>query len=94
MLERAFAAVREEYVAAGKSALHDRLRSLLWEDPVETTYKELGANLKLSEAAVKMAVVRLRRRIRLALFEEIAGTVRRKEDVEDEYRHLMTVLRE
>lgn len=93
-LERAFATVRDEYVAAGKSVLHDRLRSLLWEDAVETTYKELGACLKLSEAAVKMAVVRLRQRSRLALFDEVARTVPRKEDVEDEYRHLMAVLRE
>lgn len=93
-LERAFAAVRDEYGAAGKSVLYDRLRLLLWEDAVETTYKELGAHLKLSEAAVKMAAVRLRRRCRLALFDEIARTVLRKEDVEEEYRHLMAVLRE
>lgn len=92
-LDRALAAMREEYAAAGKRELHDGLRSLLWENAGAERYQDLAARLGMTEAAVKMAVVRLRRRCRMALLEEIACTVRRREDVEDEYRHLLDVLR-
>jgi RNA polymerase sigma factor (sigma-70 family) len=93
LLERALLAVRREYGAAGKTALHDELRGLLWEEAGRESYGELGARIGMTEPAVKMAVVRLRRRCRQALLEEIARTVRDPEEVEDEYRHVVAVLR-
>lgn len=91
-LDQALGSVRVEYAAAGKSELHDRLRSLLWEDPQET-YAALAARTGMTEAAIKMAVVRLRKRCRQALLDEIARTVGRSEDVEEEYQHLLAALR-
>lgn len=92
-LERALVAVRAEYSAAGREVLHDALRSVLWDEVTTETYAQLGARLGMTEAAVKMAVVRLRRRCRLALADQVARTVRRTEDVAYELEHLIAVLR-
>lgn len=92
-LDRALAAVRREYVAAGKAQWHDELRSILWEEPGEETYRQLGTRLSRTEAAVKMAVARLRHRCRRALMEEIGRTVSNPADLEEEYRHLVESLR-
>jgi len=48
-----------------------------------------GAN----ENAVKQAFHRLRQRYRVLLREEIAHTVAQPGDIEDELRHLVSVLR-
>ena len=56
------------------------------------TYAELGAELNLSEPAVKTAVHRLRNRYRELLKAEVAGTVATPGDVEDELNALRASL--
>ena len=56
------------------------------------SYTEIAVRLGLTEGAVKSAVYRLRQRYQSLLREEIARTVATGEDVEDELRHLFTVL--
>jgi RNA polymerase sigma-70 factor (ECF subfamily) len=46
----------------------------------------------MTEAAVKMAVHRLRRRYRHLLRAQIAQTVASPEEIEDEIRHLFAAL--
>lgn len=92
-LERALVNVRAEYAAARKADLHDALRTMLWEESGEVTYGELATRLGMSEAAIKMAVLRLRQRCRQALMTEIARTVVHRDDLEGEYRHLIAALR-
>jgi hypothetical protein len=53
-------------------------------------YAEIAARLDLTEAAVKMAVHRLRARYREILMTEIAETVSSPEEVEQEIRHLFS----
>lgn len=91
-LGQALDAVRAEYSLAGKAELHDQLRALLWEDSSET-YLKLSARFNMTEAAVKMAVLRLRKRCRQALLELIRQTVHDRADIEDEYHHLVQALR-
>ena len=52
-----------------------------------------AAELETSEAAVKMAVTRLRRRFGRLLREEIAQTVEDEAEIDDEVRHLLSVVR-
>lgn len=92
-LERALSRVHADYIAAGNAVVYDQLRSILWEDPKAETYADLGARLGMTEAAVKMAVMRLRRRCRESLRHEVAQTVAESGDVEEEWRHLLASLR-
>lgn len=55
-------------------------------------YKEVAEELGMSEAAVKVAVHRLRRRFGRLLREEVARTVENPEKVDDELRFLLSVL--
>jgi RNA polymerase sigma-70 factor (ECF subfamily) len=56
-------------------------------------YREIAAALGLSDGAVKTAVHRLRERYGRLLREEVAETVSSPDDVDEEVRHLLNVLR-
>jgi len=53
---------------------------------------EVAARLGVSEASLKWAVHKLRQRYRELVREEIAQTVSSAEEVDDEIRHLFSVL--
>jgi RNA polymerase sigma-70 factor (ECF subfamily) len=84
--------LREEYAALGKAAFFDVLKEIHPADRDAPSYAEIGDRFGMSEVAVKSAVQRMRRRHRELLREEIAHTVTRPEDVDEEIRHLRTVL--
>ena len=81
--------VKQEYVAAEKSALFDHLKGFLTGDSDDVPYAEAARTLGMSEGAVKVAVHRLRRRFRDALVKEIAETVSDPADIDAEIRHLL-----
>lgn len=62
-------------------------------DQAGASYTETGASLGISEAAVKMAVSRMRRRYGQLLRDEISQTLDAGEAVEDEIQYLISVLR-
>jgi RNA polymerase sigma-70 factor (ECF subfamily) len=68
------------------------LKGFLLEDKGSVSYDEAAVRLDVSVAAVTSAIHRLRGRFRALLFEEVANTVERQEDVEQELRHLLAVL--
>jgi RNA polymerase sigma-70 factor (ECF subfamily) len=68
------------------------LKEFLFSDKGETSYAEAAARLGLSESATKSAIYRLRRRYGALFSEEIAQTVERPEEVDDEIRHLLAAL--
>jgi DNA-directed RNA polymerase specialized sigma24 family protein len=88
LLERAMCQLREEYVASGRARLFEYLQSCLVREESALPYSQVAARLNLTEAAVKMAVHRLRARYREILRAEIAHTVSSREEVEEEVRHL------
>jgi len=88
LLERTMSALREEYVASGRARLFEHLQNCLARDESALSYAEIAAQLKLTEAAIKMAVQRLRNRYRELLRREIAETVSTAAEVEEELRHL------
>jgi len=91
LLEQALARLRLEYAGQGKEALFEQIKTTLTEDRGRVAYPVLAARLKMSEAAVKMAVHRLRQRYREGLRAEIAQTVATPGEIEDELRHVMGV---
>jgi RNA polymerase sigma factor (sigma-70 family) len=91
LLERVLVLLRDEYARAGKVALFTHLSGCLPGTQAHLCYPTAGSALKLSEGAVRMAALRLRRRYGELLRGEIARTVASPEEVDEELRHLMEV---
>jgi len=85
-------ALRSEMEEAGKSELFEALRGSL-PGGDESPREEIAARLGMSVGAVKVAVHRLRQRYRQLLRAAIAETVSSEEDLDDEMRYLVEVLR-
>jgi len=88
LLERTMVRLQEEYLGSGRAKLLEYLKGCLAREESALPYAEIAARLRLTEAAVKMAVHRLRGRYRELLRAEIAETVDTLEEVEEEIRHL------
>ena len=91
LIEQVLAALRQEFNAAGKAGLFDELKGFIWGDKSTAPYAEIAGRLNLAEGTLKVAVHRLRQRFRELLRAEVAHTVARPEDVDDEFRHLISV---
>jgi RNA polymerase sigma factor (sigma-70 family) len=92
VLEEARAHLREEYEAAGKREMFDRLAGFYRADESTIGYAELAALLGVSENAIRSQVHRLRRRYRQLVREEIAHTVSDPTQIDEEIRHLLAAL--
>jgi len=94
LLERTMGELRREHEAAGKAELFDSLKSAITGDGLAQSYGELAAGLGLTDGAIKMAVMRLRRRYGELLRAEIAETVSTPGEIDDEIRGLFGSLRD
>ena len=92
VLEQVVARLREEFVAAGKGPLFEELKIFLTGEKRASGYAELAARLETTEAALKMAVSRMRQRYGEILRAEIAHTVSTPQAVEEELRALFAAL--
>jgi RNA polymerase sigma factor (sigma-70 family) len=92
LLERVFQRVAQEYEDSGKRDLFEQLKPSLAGEKDSSTYAEIAVRHGISEGAVKMSVFRMRQRYAALLREEIAQTLDRPEEVEDEIRFLMARL--
>jgi len=93
LLELVLSRLRAEYEQSGRTELFNCLRGFISDDAHSQTQAEASGALGISEGAIKQAVFRLRRRYQELLREEIGNTVATTGDVEDELRHLITLLR-
>lgn len=92
VLETVYARLRQQFEADGKQELFNALKFSLTGERSRLPYADLAVRLQMSEAAVKVAVHRLRERYRALLRAEIAHTVASADEVEDELRFLMQAL--
>ena len=92
LLEQSLARLRKEYSDRGRQDLFEQLKQTLTEGRESVAYAELAVRLGITEAAVKMAVNRLRQRYREVLRAEIAETVAQESEVEDELREVFRAL--
>jgi len=93
VLERVLNLLKDEYQSAGNTVLFDSLKQLLAGEPDSPPQKDIAAQLDMTENAVRQALYRFRQRYQSLLREEIAHTVATPGDIEDELRHLITVIR-
>jgi RNA polymerase sigma-70 factor (ECF subfamily) len=92
VIARALEIVEGELAGAGKSAQFTTLKPWLTGESIALPQAAAAEQLGLSEAAVKVAIHRLRQRFREAVKAEIAQTVPDGADIDDELRHLLAVL--
>ncbi|HEX5745721.1 MAG TPA: sigma-70 family RNA polymerase sigma factor [Archangium sp.] len=92
LLERVLSTLEQECARLGKQRLFEKLRGNLTGDVEKIPHAQVAGTLGMSEDAVKIAAHRLRGRYRELLREEIAQTVERPEDIEDEIRLLLVSL--
>jgi RNA polymerase sigma-70 factor (ECF subfamily) len=92
LLDQVVARLREEFIADGKAASFEQLKIFLTGDKQAGGYAELAARLNTTEAALKMAVRRMRQRYGELLRAEIANTVSNPAEIEDELQALFAAL--
>ena len=92
VLGRTMTRLRRDMAARDKSALFEHLKAHLGGQTNALPYRDLAAQLNMTEGAVKVAMHRLRTRYREMLREEVAQTVSAPDEIEDEIRALFTAL--
>ena len=92
LLDQVLARLRTEFAAAGKGVLFEQLKIFLTGEKRPVSYAELAVELQSKEAALKMAVSRMRQRYGELLRAEIANTVSSPDEVEGELRALFAAL--
>ena len=90
LLEQVMAALQAEFCAEGKADLFEALKGFLSGD--RESYAEISQKLGMSQATLRVNVHRLRHRYRELLRREIAHTVERPEDIEEEILYLFSAL--
>jgi len=93
LMEQVLRRLKDEYCTAGNAVLFDSLKQLLPDEPGTQSRAEIASQLGMTDNALRQAFHRFRHRYQLLLREEISHTVAVASDVEDELRHLITVLR-
>jgi RNA polymerase sigma factor (sigma-70 family) len=93
LMEQVLRRLKDEYNTAGNATLFDSLKQLLPDEPGAPSRAEIAVQLGMTENALRQAFHRFRHRYQVLLREEIAHTVAVASDIEDELRHLISVLR-
>jgi RNA polymerase sigma-70 factor (ECF subfamily) len=92
VLDQAMRRLREEARRSGKARQFERLHTFLSREAEEGEYAALGLAWGMSAGAVGVGVHRLRQRFREWVRAEIASTLSDPGLVEEEMRHLLSVL--
>jgi RNA polymerase sigma-70 factor (ECF subfamily) len=91
-LDEVFAAVERDYAAAERAPVFAELKAALWGEGGDVPYQEIARRLGTTESAIKMAALRLRKRVRETLRAEVAKTLLDPADVDQELQHLLATL--
>jgi RNA polymerase sigma-70 factor (ECF subfamily) len=91
-VEHALRRLGEECEAHGRRRVFDVLSDCLAAERQDVSYTKLSKSLGVPEASVKRLVHQLRQRYRTLLRDEVAQTVEKPEDVDEELRYLCAVL--
>jgi RNA polymerase sigma-70 factor (ECF subfamily) len=92
MLDLAMKALEAECMEDGKAALFAEVKGLLSGERDPGAYMDISQRLGMSEAALRVAVHRLRRRYGELLRAEVAHTVATAGEIEEEMRSLVQLL--
>jgi len=93
VVDRAMERLRQDAAKSGNEVPFDHLKDHVSGGAAAASYREVAADLGMSEAAVRKAVQRLRKKFGQMLRAEILDTVADPAEVDHEIRHLLTVSR-
>ncbi len=93
LIEQVLKRLKEEYRVTGNALLFDSLKQLLPDEPTSPPRAQIAGRLGMTDNALRQAFHRFRHRYQSLLREEIGHTVADPREIEDELRHLITVLR-
>ena len=93
VLERAIDRLQSEAEESDDRGQLEHLKQYLTSSANQAPYREVAATLGMSEGAVATAVHRLRKRYGRCLRAEIAELVADPADIDDELRHMLSVVR-
>lgn len=94
VLRQVLGRLRSEFDTAGSAGRFDELKAFLMDPKGEVSYADAAQRLGMTVPAVRSSIFRLRQRYRDLLRQEIANTVSSPSEVDDEVRHLLSVLSE
>lgn len=92
LLDAALSKLEREYSKSGKGELFIQLRESLLDAAQKRTNGEIALLLGMNEEAVKKAGQRMRERYQSIIREEIGHTVATSAEIQEEMRHLWSVL--
>jgi RNA polymerase sigma factor (sigma-70 family) len=92
LLDRVLQRLEAEWNAAGKSERFEQLKIFLSGEPSQETYAQIAPRLRMTEGALKVAVLRMRHRYRDLFRAEIANTVADENEIDNELKHLLHTL--
>ncbi|HKX61682.1 MAG TPA: sigma-70 family RNA polymerase sigma factor [Verrucomicrobiae bacterium] len=92
VLKQAMNALQNECEANGKALLFREAKNLISGELHGAAYSQISRILHMGEGAARVAVHRLRQRYGELLRREVAHTVTREEEVDEELRYLFQVL--
>lgn len=93
LLENVLSRLGEELTSTSKERVFAELKNHLWGEQGGESYAVIATRLDMTEGALKVAAHRLRERYRELLREEVAHTVARHEEIDEELRYLIAVIR-
>jgi RNA polymerase sigma factor (sigma-70 family) len=92
VLSRVLERLEDESARAGKGVLFARLRPVLQGDSLAASYSTIGAELGMSDGAVRVAAHRLRARYRELLRDEVGRTIDEPTAIDSEIGDLLATL--
>lgn len=92
VLERAMRRMHDEAVQAGEERRFEELKTFVTGEEPAPAHRDVAGRLGMTEAAVGVAVHRMRRKFGQLLRDEIAQTVADPADIDGEVRHLLAAL--
>ncbi len=92
LLDRVLERLETEFSAADRKPVFDQLRVFLLGEKGSLAYAQVATSLGMTEGAVKVAVHRLRQRYQELFREEVAHTVQEPNEINEEVKHLFSVL--
>lgn len=92
VLDHTLVRLKDELATTGKKKLFERLKVCLLGVEDSVSYRQLAAELDMTEGAIKVAVYRLRKRYRELLRQEIIQTVATTDEVDEEIQNLFAAL--
>ena len=92
LLDRVLQRLKGEYTTSDRETLFELLQSSLYGPREGLSYAEAAAQLQMTEDAARQAALRLRKRYREILREEVSTTMTNPAEIDDEIRNMFLTL--